>query len=333
MRPGSRPSDLGVKRVVTRAPRDPSEFGYSVVIPVFNSEGTVADVVAGVLEVFEHHRLEVEIILVNDASADRSWEVIATLAEEHPNVVALDLLRNYGQHNANLAGMRASSKDYLITMDDDGQNPPSQTIKLIEAIVERDDDVVFGRFELKAATGLRRVGSNLIGRVNRRVFGQPDDLVVSNFRIMSRAVVDRISAAQTTFPYITGQALQASSRRSNVVVDHQLRTVGESNYTARRILSLVLRILFSYSPAPLRVASAAGLMTSLVAFATGAGVIIHQLIGGSAVPGWASLLVALSFTSGMTILIVSMIGEYTVRVLQQVSSAPTYVISRQVGRE
>jgi glycosyltransferase involved in cell wall biosynthesis len=247
-------------------------------------------------------------------------------------VVAVDLLRNYGQHNANLAGLREATGDYLITMDDDGQNPPAETLRLIAAIVERDDDVVFGRFDSKKASGLRRVGSAMIGQVNRRVFGQPDDLVVSNFRIMTAAVVDRISVAQTSFPYITGQALLASRRRSNVTVEHRARSVGGSNYTIGRILSLVMRILFSYSPAPLRLASMAGLFTSFVAFALGTGVILHKLISGTNVPGWASMMVALAFTNGMTVLIVSMIGEYTVRVLQQVSSAPTYAISRTLGR-
>lgn len=108
--------------------------------------------------------------------------------------------------------------------------------------------------------------------------------------------------------------------------------MGGSNYTIGRILSLVMRILFSYSPAPLRLASMAGLFTSFVAFALGTGVILHKLISGTNVPGWASMMVAMAFTNGMTVLIVSMIGEYTVRVLQQVSSAPTYAISRTLGR-
>ncbi len=308
------------------------EFTYSVVIPVFNSEDLVAGVVEGLLDTFAGAGLRLEVICVNDGSVDRSWEVIAGLADAHPHVVAIDLLRNYGQHNANLAGMREATGDYLITMDDDGQNPPAEALRLIAAIVERDDDVVFGRFDSKKASGLRRVGSGMIGQVNRRVFGQPDDLVVSNFRIMTSAVVGRISAAQTSFPYITGQALLASHRRSNVTVEHRARPVGDSNYTVRRILSLVLRILFSYSPAPLRIVSGAGLLTAALMFGAGIAIIVKHLVSGAAVPGWASMMVALAFTSGMTILIVSMIGEYTVRVLQQVSSTPTYIVSRSVGR-
>lgn len=202
-------------------PRQAVEFTYSVVIPVFNSEELVGGVVEGLLDTFAGAGLQLEVICVNDGSVDRSWDVIAGLAEAHPNVVAVDLLRNYGQHNANLAGLREATGDYLITMDDDGQNPPGETLRLIAAIVERDDDVVFGRFDSKKASGLRRVGSAMIGQVNRRVFGQPDDLVVSNFRIMTAAVVDRISVAQTSFPYITGQALLASRRRSNVTVEHR----------------------------------------------------------------------------------------------------------------
>ena len=325
-------TDGALVNEMTPLPEATAGFTYSVIIPVFNSEDLVASVIEGLLRTFDEAGLTLEVVCVNDGSVDRSWEVIRQLADEHGEVVAIDLLRNYGQHNANLAGLREATGDYLITMDDDGQNPPGEALKLIAAIVERDDDVVFGRFDSKKASGLRRVGSAMISQINRRVFGQPDDLVVSNFRIMTSAVAQRISAAQTSFPYITGQALLASRRRSNVEVHHKSRAIGESNYTVRRILSLVLRILFSYSPAPLRLASAAGLATSFIAFALGVGVIGHKLISGTSVPGWASMMVALAFTNGMTVLIVSMIGEYTVRVLQQVSSTPTYVISRTVVR-
>ena len=130
-------------------------------------------------------------ILVNDGSTDGSWGVDLRAGADRPDVVALDLLKNYGQHHANLAGLREATGDYVITMDDDLQNPPDQALVLIDKAMA-GHEVVFGQFEQKQAAGYRRIGSRLIGMINRRIFGQPADLVVSNFRILRRDVVDRI---------------------------------------------------------------------------------------------------------------------------------------------
>lgn len=149
-------TDGALVNEMTPLPEATAGFTYSVIIPVFNSEDLVANVIEGLLRTFDEAGLNLEVVCVNDGSVDRSWEVIRQLADEHGEVVAIDLLRNYGQHNANLAGLREATGDYLITMDDDGQNPPGEALKLIAAIVERDDDVVFGRFDSKKASGLRR---------------------------------------------------------------------------------------------------------------------------------------------------------------------------------
>ena len=183
----------------------------------------------------------------------------------NPHVVAVNLLRNYGQHNANLAGFREVTGDYVITMDDDLQNPPDQIRLLIDEAM-KGRDVVFGAFESKKSAAYRKLGSSLIGRINRRVFGQPPDLVVSNFRILRRDVVDRICASRTAYPYITGQALMYSSNRSNVSVRHDPAKVGKSRYSTSRIVRLVLTILFSYTLFPLRMAAVGGFLFSILSF-------------------------------------------------------------------
>src|SRR3954463_5570208 len=156
-----RPTDPG------EAP-DPAVFSYSIVIPVFNSAGVVGTTIDRVTEVFEDAGLRHQIVLVNDGSRDGSWDVIADRARTSPNIVALNLLRNYGQHHANLAGMRESTGDYVITMDDDLQNPPDQALVLIREAMH-GHDVVFGRFEQKQAVAYRRLGSRLISLLNRRI--------------------------------------------------------------------------------------------------------------------------------------------------------------------
>ena len=310
------------------SPADRTQFRYSVVIPVYNSEGIVAETVERVVEVFTEAGLHHEVILVNDGSPDRSWEVISEVARTTPNVVALDLLRNYGQHHANLVGFREATGDFVITMDDDLQNPPDQALLLIDEAMT-GKDVVFGEFAQKQAAGYRRLGSKMITMMNRKIFGQPQDLAISNYRILRRDVVDRICHSRTSYPYITGQALIYSRNRSNVVVRHEPRRVGSSNYSMLRILKLVLTILFSYSSFPLRLAAGIGFGLAALSLALGLFYLLLGAIGATHVQGWTTLVVLLSVFNAFTFGMLSMLGEYVVRTLNTVSAGEgTYVISR-----
>ena len=310
------------------APADRTQFRYSVVIPVYNSEGIVGETVDRVVSVFTEAGLDHEVILVNDGSPDDSWRVISEIARTVPNVVALDLLRNYGQHHANLAGFREATGDFVITMDDDLQNPPDQALLLIDEAM-KGKDVVFGEFAQKQAAGYRRLGSKMITMVNRRIFGQPQDLAISNYRIIRRDVVDRICQSRTAHPYITGQALIYSRNRSNVVVRHEPRRVGQSNYSMLRILKLVLTILFSYSSFPLRLAAGAGFVFAAVALLLGLVYLLMGAFGVTHVQGWTTIVVLLSVFNAFIFGMLSMLGEYVVRTLNTVSAGEgTYVISR-----
>ncbi|MDX6323648.1 MAG: polyisoprenyl-phosphate glycosyltransferase [Nocardioidaceae bacterium] len=309
---------------------DRRSFTYSIVIPVFNSEAVVGRTVGQIVDVFTHAGLAYQIVLVNDGSRDRSWEVISDLARHDPCVVALDLLRNYGQHYANLAGLREATGDFIITMDDDLQNPPDQALLLIDQALE-GHDVVFGRFERKQAAGYRKLGSKMISMINRRVFAQPPGLAVSNFRILRRDVVDRISASHTAYPYMTGQALMYSHSPSDVLVRHDERPVGKSNYSLVRILRLVFAILFSYSLFPLRAAALMGFAVAVLSFFLGAYYVVRSFFVDAHVHGWTTLVVLLSVFSGMIIALLSMLGEYVVRTLNAVSSDQTYHIKQRVS--
>lgn len=304
---------------------------WSVVIPVFDSEEVVGSTVDRVVEVFAGAGLELELILVNDGSRDDSWEVISAKAREHEPVIALDLLRNYGQHHANMAGLRAATGDYVITMDDDLQNPPEEALKLLEAAVAGGHDLVFGQFERKRAARHRRLGSVLVAVLNRRIFGQPDDLVVSNFRVLRRDVVDRICAARAAYPYITGQALLYSRHRANVLVRHDARPVGASTYNLARMLRLVLTILFSYSSFPLRFLALVGFGVAVGSMLLGGFYLVLGVTGQTDVPGWTTVVVLLAVFNGFTIALLSMLGEYVVRTLTTVSVAEDFHVITRVG--
>jgi glycosyltransferase involved in cell wall biosynthesis len=314
------------------APLDMRAFTYSVVIPVFNSEPIVGATIDRTVAFFEAQHLLYELILVNDGSTDGSWEVLRAAAQRYPHVRAINLLRNYGQHNANLCGLRAAKGDYVVTMDDDLQNPPEEIIHLIREAMN-GSDVVFGKFRRKQAATHRNLGSKVIGLMNRRIFGQPPDLVVSNFRILRRDVVDRICASRSAYPYITGQALLYSSRRSNVDVEHAPRAVGKSTYSPIRIVRLVIRILFSYSLFPLRFSAVIGFLISVFSFVIGVGFMVRHLLGDSQVTGFTTVIVLLSFLNGVIILMLSMLGEYVLRTLKQVTEIESYHVLEEIGAD
>ncbi len=214
----------------------------SIVIPVYNSAGVIGATVNRTAEVCLRARLTFEIILINDASVDASAGVIDALARSQPYVRVTHLPANRGQHAAIHIGLGQARGDYVITIDDDLQNPPDEILRLIECARE-GHDLVFGRFRIKHHGWFRRLGSRVVNHLNRILYGKPTDLVVSNFRLMTRPVVQRLLAFQTDRPYITGLALLAARAPANVFVEHQPRTIGESGYTLPKLLALLVRVI------------------------------------------------------------------------------------------
>jgi len=305
--------------------KNPLDYKYSVIIPVFNSEDIINETIQQTVDFFTGKDWQYEIVLVNDGSPDNSWTIIRELADANPNLIVIDLLRNYGQHTAIYAGLHHVTGDFAITMDDDLQNPPGEIEALVHRILE-GYDVVYGKFRIKQHSQVRTLGSRVVYRINQGIFNLPSDLTVSNFRIMDRGVVERIKDYRTLFPYITGLTLMFSHKRANVMVDHHPRKVGQSNYNIVRIATLVFRILFSYSTYPLRVVSVIGFVSAILAFLIGGYALLRALIIGTTVPGWASMFLAISFFGGINITIVSMLGEYVLRLIQQSSHEKLYHI-------
>jgi len=305
---------------------------YSVVIPVYNSRAIIGETVDRTVAFFEGRGWDYEIIAVNDGSRDGSWDVLREKAGGNRRIMAVNLLRNYGQHTAVFCGLQKSTGDCVITMDDDLQNPPEEIAHLVEKMQD-GHDVVFGRFREKKHPGYRRAGSRMIGLINRRIFHQPRDLVVGNFRIMRRDVVDRICAYRSRYPYINGLALMFSADPANVVVEHEERHAGKSQYGPLKIAELCMRILFNYSAFPLRLACLLGVGIAAISFLLGAFYFCRALFVGSRVPGWTSTIVLLSFFNGVSLLILSMLGEYSIRVLTQTSSANVYHVREEINTD
>jgi glycosyltransferase involved in cell wall biosynthesis len=304
-------------------------YKYSAVIPVFNSGAIVGDTLDQTAAFFEAQGWDYEIVAVNDGSSDDSESVMCARARANPHIIAINLIRNFGQHNAVYCGLQHSSGDFVITLDDDLQNPPEEMIHLVDKALD-DYDLVIGRFRTKQHAAHRRAGSRVIAWINRYVFDQPRDLVLTNFRLIRRDVVDRICGYNTSFPYITGLVLMFSSQPANVWVEHKARPVGQSNYNLIRIARLVTRILFSYSAFPLQLVSLIGIVFAVLAFVAGTGYLLKSLFFGARVPGWTTLVVLLSFFSGVNLILSSMLGQYVVRILQQSGSTHSYYVKNIV---
>ncbi len=309
-----------------------SELCYSVVIPVYNAQSTLKEVVGEVRGFFETAGFSYEILLVNDASRDQSWPVAESLSKEFSTVTAIDLVKNAGQHSAIFCGLHFARGQWVITLDDDLQNPACEIEKLIRKAAE-GHDLVLGRFEVKQHSWLRRSGSQIVQKLNEKIFNKPRDLVLTNFRLIDRSVVDRAKVFQGPEPYIPGILLAAASRPANVTVAHRASAQPRSRYSMAKLMGLVGRLLFHYSVFPLRVLVFVGAGISLAAFGLGGFYLIRGFLHESRAVGWTSLVVLLSFFSGFIILLLGVLGEYLLYVVKRLNQPQAYFVRKIVRHD
>jgi len=301
----------------------------SVVIPVYRSATILPKTLERLDQFFAKHDYSHEIIFVNDGSPDNSWQVLKQLKGDRDDIVAIDLMRNFGQHSAMMCGLHESRGEYVVTMDDDLQNPPEEIVHLINK-VEQGYDVVFGRFHQKIHGLIRRLGSRVVNWLNLKLFKKPADLTLTNFRIIRREAVDAACEFRTTFPYLPGILLMAGKTFANVDVEHHAREEGTSNYTAIVIARLIWRIIFNYSAFPLRFICGVGLATAVISFIVGLWLVARKISGDSQVPGWTSLVVLLSFYQGLILVLLAALGEYVVRIVNDVSGPRAFRVRQKL---
>jgi polyisoprenyl-phosphate glycosyltransferase len=291
----------------------------SVVIPVYNSEESLEPLILRLLPNLENTHRSFEIILVDDASIDRSWQVLKRLKENYGKVIKIArLLTNRGQHNALLCGFSLSTGQTIITMDDDLQNPPEEIPKLLAA-VDQGYDLVIGAYDSKKHTGVRNAGGRIIDAIIRRIFGLPPNFQLTSFRATKRIVVDKAIQMSAVFPYITCMLLANASNYANTPVRHDPRPLGRSNYTIKRSLYLSANLLMSYSSYPLYLVAI--LCTNAFLFSMGFGIrtIYEALAYGSSVPGWASMIAIITFFNALILLCLLIFGLYLLRIHQQIT--------------
>jgi glycosyltransferase involved in cell wall biosynthesis len=298
----------------------------STVVPVYKTAETLSLLVDRLGNVLPGISESYEVILVDDSSMDNSWALIEQLAEKYPWVVGIQLMRNYGQHNALLCGIRQARYDVIVTLDDDLQNPPEE-IPFLLAELDKGFDVVYG-VPQKEQHGLwRDLASRVTKLVLQTTMGVRMAREVSAFRAFRTEL--RKGFEQYTAPLVMIDVLLSwgTSRFSAVTVRHEPRANGGSNYTFRKLVTHALNMVTGFSTLPLRFASLLGFLFTLF----GAGVLVYVVgryfLQGS-IPGFPFLASIITIFSGVQLLTLGIFGEYMARLYDRVMGRPTYVIEK-----
>lgn len=302
-----------------------TDCSLSFVIPLYNSAATIGALVHEIanLDVPGGH----EIILVNDGSRDETSEVGRRLLREvRVPVLLVEHARNYGEHNAVLTGWRHARGAYVVNLDDDGQNPPIEALRLWRVAREGSFDVVFGAYEVKRHAAWRNWGSSLTNRLTDWALDKPRGLYLSSFRCVSAFAARSVAANNGPFPYLDGLLLQVTQRIASVAVQHRERQAGQSGYTVRKLLRLWLSTLVNFSVLPLRVATLLGLVMAAAGFVALTVVLFWWWRGTGPAFGWGSLMAAFLVFSGGQMVMLGIMGEYLGRMFITVNQRPQSLI-------
>ncbi len=301
----------------------------SFVIPLYNSAQTIAALVREIesLAIEGGH----EIVLVNDGSADATAAVCRELVRTAAvPVVYIEHARNFGEHNAVLTGWRQARGAYVVNLDDDGQNPPAEAVRLWRHARETGLDVVFGHYEVKQHSAWRNAGSWLTNRVTDWALDKPAGFYLSSFRCVSAFVAGQVSGYTGPYPYIDGLLLQMTQRIGSIEVRHEARQTGSSGYTLRRLLRLWLSSWVNFSVFPLRVATLLGLVVALAGLIAFGVVVCLWLTNRGPQYGFGWLMSALVLFSGVQLVMLGLIGEYIGRMFLTINQRPQAVVRDMV---
>jgi glycosyltransferase involved in cell wall biosynthesis len=299
----------------------PIRPGLSIVVPVYRGAATIGRLVDALSDLGPEGGLEV--VLVNDGSPDNSGDVCRDLLRTaRIPLVYIEHARNYGEHNAVMTGLRHARGAFVITMDDDLQNPPTEVVKLYDHARLGGWDVVYTRYAVKQHAGWRNLGSRFANAVADRLLDKPKGIYLSSFRCMSALVVDTVTRYSGPYPYVDGLIMQVTQRIDSIEVRHLPRLEGRSNYTLTRLVLLWLNLATSFSLAPLRLAIFAGLGLSVLG-AVGAVATISEVLFVHETPsGWASTMTVLLLVSGVQSMILGVLGEYVGRTFLSANGKP-----------
>ena len=302
----------------------PADLAF--VIPVFNGAKTVPGLVDQIHDLYAD--VDLEVVLVNDGSRDNSEQTCRAIREKYPETLTfVHLARNFGEHNAVLAGLHHTTAAYVAVLDDDGQNPPEEVRRMYDAIRAQGADVVFGRYRVKQHHRFRNLGSWFADKVANMMLNKPKDVYLSSFKLMNRFIVDEITSYSGAFPYVDGLILRATDNLAQVEVEHRGRADSHSNYTLRKLFLLWLNLFLNFSITPLRFSALLGVVTSFSSVLLMVAVVIDKLyINPDVGIGIPTVLITIVFFAGIQLMILGTVGEYLGRIFLDQSGSPQFVV-------
>ncbi|MCX6027000.1 MAG: glycosyltransferase family 2 protein [Chloroflexi bacterium] len=297
----------------------------TVVVPVYNSEESLPELCSQLAQALSQVAAAFEVILVNDGSRDGSWQAIRGLCRSDTRFRGINLMRNYGQHNALLCGIRAACYDIIVTIDDDLQNPPKEIGKLLEKLDE-GNDVVYGTPAVEAHGLWRDLASSITKIALQSTMGAETARKVSAFRAIR--TITRAAFREYRSPFVSIDVLLTwgTSRFASVTVQHDPRATGESNYTFRRLVTHALNMMTGFSILPLQLASVTGFAFTLFGMGVLVYVVGRSLLQGTSVAGFPFLASMIAIFSGAQLFALGVIGEYLARMHFRTMEKPTYSV-------
>ena len=307
----------------------------SFVIPCYRSEKTLAQVVETIQEtVATRDGFDAELILVNDASPDGTWNVIQDLCKKYNNVCGVNIAKNSGQQNAIMAGLRHAEGELVAVSDDDGQTPIETVFDFYDHMQEGGYDVVCAQYANRGKrTPIRRLGSWANNEMAKLFMEKPEDLSLSVYFLAKHFVIDEMIRYTNAYPHIEGLLIRTTSNIGNVRVDQKERATGRSGYNLRKLLSVWINGLTTFSIKPLRLAVIFGTMMAFIGFIIIIALVIIKLTRTDMAVGWTSLVATNILIGGMIMLILGVIGEYIGRIYLSLNQNPQYVVKEVIKSE
>ncbi len=305
---------------------DPSSIDLSIIIPVYRSESTLNELTNQLYKSLVEMQVNFEIIYVNDGSPDQSWGILQSLKNQFKDKVKIiNLMRNFGQHSAILCGIRQSQGRFILTMDDDLQNPPSQIPLMYDVILKEGYDLVYGAYKKKNHAKWRNLGTLVVGFCFRRIFNLP--VTPTSFRIFRRQLADALAIYNSSFIYLDGLLGWSTQNVGIVYVQHQDRfDKGSSSYSIRKLISLSLNLFVNFSTAPIRYVFIFGLFISLTSFIFVSVLLIRWIFEENFFPGYLTLISSICFFGGIQLISLGLVGEYVGKILTNVNEKPQYIV-------
>lgn len=297
----------------------------SFVIPLYNSALTISNLVHTIelLAVEGGH----EVVLVNDGSADSTRDVcLGLIRSAKIPIIYVEHARNFGEHNAVLTGWRHARGAYVVNLDDDGQNPPEEAVRLWHHARQNGLDIAYGHYGVKQHSWFRNLGSSFTNWVTDWALDKPHGFYLSSFRCVSAFITHRVVDYAGPYPYLDGLLLQVTQRIGSITVRHDARRAGESGYTFRRLVRLWLSAWLNFSLAPLRAATIVGLVLAVAGVVAFGGVVWLWYNNRGPSYGWGWVMSGLLLFSGTQLVILGVIGEYLGRMFLTVNQRPQSVV-------